>query len=323
MLMMRPHLRRFMPGTAARVVWKADVRLMAMMASHCSMGNSSTGATCWMPALLTRMSTAPKSFSHLAIMSAIWLWRSMLAGSKATRVPSFFTSAMAFSLSFSLPSPLTTMLQPARASASAMPWPMPEVDPVTTAVLPWRDMELAPVRSLCVAVFQPSCSKADRLPTAAIAAGPPRHMARDWLERGWSRSAGALRARLGNTREMCDDAGSQARRHGARLAAGAQAGRHLCSLQARRQHALPLGPGAAARRRQLRHRQGRARRDHRAGAGGGQAGRPRPAGGGQGGGRRALPHRGAQGAGDGQRHTGVRRPAQGDQRLLRPVRRRA
>ena len=71
MLMMRPHLRFFMPGTAARTVWNAEVRLMAMMASHCSIGNSSTGATCWMPALLTRMSTAPKSRSALAIMSAI------------------------------------------------------------------------------------------------------------------------------------------------------------------------------------------------------------------------------------------------------------
>ena len=55
--MMRPHLRFFMPGIAARTVWNADDRLMAMMASHFSIGNSSTGATCWMPALLTRMST--------------------------------------------------------------------------------------------------------------------------------------------------------------------------------------------------------------------------------------------------------------------------
>ena len=34
--MMRPHPRSFMPGTAARMVWNADERLMAMTASHFS-----------------------------------------------------------------------------------------------------------------------------------------------------------------------------------------------------------------------------------------------------------------------------------------------
>ena len=43
-----------------RVVWKAEERLIAMIASHFSIGNSSIGATCWMPALLTRMSSRPK-----------------------------------------------------------------------------------------------------------------------------------------------------------------------------------------------------------------------------------------------------------------------
>ena len=43
-------------GRASRVVWKADDRLIARMASHFSAGKSSSGATCWMPALLTRMS---------------------------------------------------------------------------------------------------------------------------------------------------------------------------------------------------------------------------------------------------------------------------
>jgi len=34
------------------------------------MGNSSIGATCWMPALLTRMSTPPSSFSVVATSAA-------------------------------------------------------------------------------------------------------------------------------------------------------------------------------------------------------------------------------------------------------------
>ncbi|MNT93211.1 hypothetical protein D3C72_2346250 [compost metagenome] len=62
-LMMRPQFFCFMPGSARRVVWKAEVRLMAMIASQRSIGKSSMLATCWMPALLTRMSVPPKSDS--------------------------------------------------------------------------------------------------------------------------------------------------------------------------------------------------------------------------------------------------------------------
>ena len=40
-LMMRPHLRFFMPGMAARMVWNEDDRLIAMTASHFSIGKSS------------------------------------------------------------------------------------------------------------------------------------------------------------------------------------------------------------------------------------------------------------------------------------------
>ena len=70
--MMRPHLRAFMPGTAARMAWKAASRLMAMIWSHFSIGKSSIGATCWMPALLTRMSTrAERGSRPRATMAAI------------------------------------------------------------------------------------------------------------------------------------------------------------------------------------------------------------------------------------------------------------
>ena len=46
-------------------------RLMAMIASQRSIGNSRTGAVCWMPALLTRISTPPRSRVACAIMSSI------------------------------------------------------------------------------------------------------------------------------------------------------------------------------------------------------------------------------------------------------------
>ena len=68
---MRPQPRAFMPGTAALIVWKDDVRLIAMILSHLSTGNSSTGATNWIPALLTSRSTPPNIRSTSAIIAAI------------------------------------------------------------------------------------------------------------------------------------------------------------------------------------------------------------------------------------------------------------
>ncbi len=69
--MMRPQLACFIFGSAMRVVWKAEDRLMAMIASQRSVGNSSIGATCWMPALLTSTSTRPKRDSAARTMSSI------------------------------------------------------------------------------------------------------------------------------------------------------------------------------------------------------------------------------------------------------------
>ena len=63
MLMMRPHLRVFMPGTAARMVWNADDRLIAMIGIPFLDREILDRRTYWMPALLTRMSSAPNSFS--------------------------------------------------------------------------------------------------------------------------------------------------------------------------------------------------------------------------------------------------------------------
>src|SRR5215213_2839031 len=60
-LMMRPQPFDFIADTANRVVWNTAERLMAMIASHFSGGKLSTGETCWMPALLMRMSGAPSS----------------------------------------------------------------------------------------------------------------------------------------------------------------------------------------------------------------------------------------------------------------------
>src|SRR6516165_2317218 len=71
MLMMRPHLFLSIAGKARRVVWNADDRLMARIASHFSGGKSCNAATCWMPALLTRRSSRPDDCRGLSIISQI------------------------------------------------------------------------------------------------------------------------------------------------------------------------------------------------------------------------------------------------------------
>ena len=58
-------------GMAARVAWKAEDRLMAMIWSHFSGGKSSTGETNWMPALLTRMSTLPSLAMASVTMASV------------------------------------------------------------------------------------------------------------------------------------------------------------------------------------------------------------------------------------------------------------
>src|SRR5262249_52147601 len=71
MLTMRPHLLSIMRGRASRVVWNADERLIARIASHLAVGNSAIGATNCIPALLTRMSSRPNSTMVMSIISAI------------------------------------------------------------------------------------------------------------------------------------------------------------------------------------------------------------------------------------------------------------
>src|SRR6202167_365102 len=78
--MMRPHLRVFMPGTAARMAWNAADRLIAMIWSHFSIGKSSIGETNWMPALLTRISSEPKRCWAVCTMAAISAGLVMSAG---------------------------------------------------------------------------------------------------------------------------------------------------------------------------------------------------------------------------------------------------
>src|SRR6476659_5918777 len=158
------------------------------------------------------------------------------------------------------------MLAPSLASAMAMPWPMPEVEPVMTAVLPLRDIAILFLRSIALrwSGLGPSCRKAAALPMWLLIEGVTRSPVALLLERAhgcllsclpctgnpdpaWDNSGGS------------DDTGSETCRNGSSSARGSQARRHLPALQGSRRHALPLRPGSPACRRQLRHRQGRPR----------------------------------------------------------------
>ena len=134
---MRPQPFAFIPGSTARVVWNDDDRLMARMVSHFSSGNSSIGATCGIPALLTRIftvpnvavafSTNPAISSGLVISAPQYDARTRCSVSMAVRNPSMASSS---------PKPLSIKLQPAPARAWAMASPIPLVEPVTIADLP-------------------------------------------------------------------------------------------------------------------------------------------------------------------------------------------
>src|SRR5436305_1461160 len=107
------------------------------MASHFSGGKSCNGATCWMPALLTRMSSRPDVCRVFSIISPIAAGLDMSADEKVTRtLKSAAILACTSATSSGLPKPLRTISEPAAAKARAMPKPIPLVDPVISDTLP-------------------------------------------------------------------------------------------------------------------------------------------------------------------------------------------
>jgi hypothetical protein len=61
------------------MTWNAELRLMAITASHASIGKSSTGETCCTPALFTTMSGPPSDAAQSATIAAISSGRLMSA----------------------------------------------------------------------------------------------------------------------------------------------------------------------------------------------------------------------------------------------------
>ena len=69
--MIRPQLRRFIPGTARRVVLKTADTFTASERSHSATGNSSIGWKWRTTALFTRMSTSPIAAAAAANIRSI------------------------------------------------------------------------------------------------------------------------------------------------------------------------------------------------------------------------------------------------------------
>ena len=67
-----PRPLAYMCGRQALVVRNAPSRWIASIFFHSANGNSSSGWTIWMPALLTRMSTPPQAFTTSATAAFTW-----------------------------------------------------------------------------------------------------------------------------------------------------------------------------------------------------------------------------------------------------------
>src|SRR6516164_5709145 len=198
MLMMRPHLLRSIDGKANRVVWKADDRLMAKIASHFSGGKCCNEATCWIPALLTRMSSRPNICSVCSIISRIAAGFDISAGENDTRtLKSEAILACTSAISSGLPKPLRTISEPAAAKALAMPRPIPLVDPVTSDTLPASTSRAAMFSGLMAMFMARSYSGwMPQLPLAPICRRQAMHrqclLANDLIQYGYGNPSGLI-----------------------------------------------------------------------------------------------------------------------------------
>src|SRR5581483_2741192 len=133
-MMLPPRPEAYMRGRQARVVRKAPSRWIASSFFHSANGNSSSGWTIWMPALLTRMSTPPNASATAAMPAST---AASLVTSIATLIawtPRLRSSPATASAASLLRSAIATFA-PAWLYASAMALPIPLAAPVTTATL--------------------------------------------------------------------------------------------------------------------------------------------------------------------------------------------
>ena len=137
--MMRPARCFIMPRKTALEARNTDLRLTCMMSSHSSSFIRIRRLSRVMPALLTRISNLPNSFS----MSAIRF--SMVSGSAEFKARPSPPHCAKRSLIAAAPLSLVAVpmtLAPAAASVSAIAAPIPRDAPVTNATLPLKSCVL-------------------------------------------------------------------------------------------------------------------------------------------------------------------------------------
>src|SRR5262245_19763642 len=120
--------------SAARVVRNAPSRWIASICFHLANSNWSRGATIWIPALLTRMSSRPNAAIALAMPASTCCSLLTSIATPTARLPAPSSSFAAASAPCWFRSAMTT-LAPSRAKVRAISLPMPLAAPVTTATL--------------------------------------------------------------------------------------------------------------------------------------------------------------------------------------------
>jgi hypothetical protein len=135
--MMRPQLRLSMPGMQARANRTPDITLTSTKRIQSSTGISKNPLGSKMPALLMRMSTSGSAATSALQPAAV---ETSAATPRTLALGTTFVIAATAASTLAWVRPLTTTVVPAEASPLAMAWPMPEVEPVTSAVFPVRSI---------------------------------------------------------------------------------------------------------------------------------------------------------------------------------------
>ena len=150
-----------MPGNASRMVWKAAERLTEMIVSQISGVASASVTVRWTPALLTSTSGPPQAARSRIITSIAATWRMSASKKRTSGAPAARTSAVAASTWAASASPCSATRAPAEAIAFAIESPIPCTDPVTSAVLPSRNLFIVLPLLRCVR-YRPSSSQSAR-----------------------------------------------------------------------------------------------------------------------------------------------------------------
>ena len=142
--MMRPYFRS---SILRPKIWQArrvPVKLVSMMEFHSSSPTSSVGVRFVLPAQFTRISTLPNS-AQVALTNASRLERSVTSDAKARDLPPALVIFATAASTRSTRRLVGTTFAPACASPVDRAKPIPEVPPMTTAVLEERSSAGCPI----------------------------------------------------------------------------------------------------------------------------------------------------------------------------------